>query len=281
MLKHLERALGHKILSSDPVRGGSISDSFKVQTSNGHYFCKLSQTPTSVFREEATGLKALVECDAIRVPRVFYADDKCLVLEWIDSATATPEFWADFGKRLAELHSNPYTQFGFRIDNHIGGTPQKNPQRSIKEISWAEYFIEFRLKPMITHQILAVEQLLQLEWQKALPKIRAILSEVKEPPSLVHGDLWNGNYLCSKEMQPVLIDPAPYFGHREVDIAMSELFGGFSREFYVAYEEVMPLQPGFEKRKDIYNLYHMLNHWILFGGSYRTQCMELLKSVTV
>lgn len=279
MLKSLERILGHKILSATPVAGGSIADSQRVQISVGEFFVKISKEPTSRFREEAVGLRVIAETASVRVPSVHHADDHFLVLEWIEEQEPKPDFWKNFGTTLARLHVAFQDHFGFETNNHIGTTPQTNPLRSDKEISWAEYFIEYRLKTMLAHHNLSVDSLLQIEFQKALPRIREVLSAVKEPPSLVHGDLWGGNFLSDQQGRPVLFDPAPYRGHREVDLAMSELFGGFAPEFYTAYKKEFPLQPGYEARRSIYNLYHLFNHWIIFGASsYRDKTLNLLKS---
>lgn len=289
MIKSLERILGHKILSANPVSGGSIADSQKITTSAAVYFAKISKEPTSQFREEAAGLRALAEAvdprfskggPALRIPAVHHADDHFLVLEWIDNQEPAGAFWKSFGTALAKLHKISQDQYGFESNNHIGTTPQTNPQRAHKEISWGEYFIEYRLKPMLAHQNLSVESLLQIQFQKTLPKIREALSAVKEPPSLVHGDLWGGNFLCDMEGRPVLIDPAVYRGHREVDLAMSELFGGFAPEFYMAYKKEFPLSAGYDGRRGIYNLYHLFNHWIIFGAaSYRDKTMAALAKI--
>lgn len=278
-MKPIERALGHKVTSATPISGGGISNSQRVETSAGVYFCKLANKPTSIFREEVASLIALNESGTLRIPHVLHADESCLILEWIEPGEPDKNFFRNFGATLAKLHRQSRSDFGFTADNHIGHTPQQNPRRSAKEISWAEYFLEYRLKPMVGHKTLSVDSLLQVEFQKAMPKIREALSAVKEPPSLVHGDLWSGNFMCDREGRAVLIDPACYWGHREVDLAMSELFGGFAPDFYQAYKKEFPLAPGYEVRKSIYNLYHVFNHWILFGGGYREQSIQTLQKL--
>jgi len=276
-MKPLERILGQEILSSTPVSGGCIANSQRINTASGNYFCKISSSSIPLFLEEAAGLEALRQLEAIRIPKVIHSDDHHLVLEWIETQSPRNGFWKNFGRQLAAMHARPQTEFGFSMDNHIGTTPQANPQRSPKEISWAEYFLEHRLKPLLSHKALSVDSLLQVQFQKATGRIHEVLSVVTEPPSLVHGDLWSGNFICDQDNQPVLIDPAPYRGHREVDLAMSELFGGFAPEFYSAYQAEFPLIPGYESRRPIYNLYHLLNHWIIFGaGSYRDRVLSLL-----
>jgi protein-ribulosamine 3-kinase len=276
----ISRALGKSVVSAEPLSGGCISDARRVQTADGRvYFCKQSSKSTNLFLEEAQGLKALANTDTIRCPQTVFADGHLLILEWLEPETPTPAFWRAFGERLAALHRVPQASFGFAIDNHIGSTPQKNPLRAPAEISWCDYFLEYRLRPMFSDPTVAVDSLVQALFLKAESRIRAELENVEEAPSLVHGDLWGGNFLCTKGQIPVLIDPAPYCGHREADLAMSQLFGGFDSEFYTAYQRSFPLTGGFEVRKRIYNLYHILNHWILFGTSYREQACALLRSL--
>ncbi len=282
MIASLERILGEKIESAAPVSGGDIADSQRIITAGGtQYFAKMSKTSTNSYIEEAAGLRALAEiAGGLRIPLVHQATEHFLVLEWIETKNPSRAFWETFGTELARFHKVAQDEFGFEIDNHLGTTPQTNPRRAHKEISWGEYFAEYRLKPLLAHKTLSVEFLLQAEFQKALPKIQEILRQVKEPPSLVHGDLWGGNFLCDLSDRPVLIDPAPYRGHREVDLAMTELFGGFAPGFYGAYEREFPRRPGYESRRTVYNLYHLLNHWLMFGAaSYGAQTMAALRSL--
>lgn len=282
-----------------PVSGGCISNAQKIQTQDGQtYFCKHSTQATSLFMEEAEGLSAIANTNTIATPDPIFVSQHILVLSWFDSERPTKKFWKSFGQKLAGLHRTPMKQFGFSRDNHIGRTPQSNPTVSINESTWADYFLTHRLTPLVnilngsdtrqhratnseTRQALHHEiyQTLHNAFTRAKPKIEEILSQVTDPPSLVHGDLWSGNFLCGTNQTPVLIDPAPYQGHREVDLAMTELFGGFAPEFYEAYEASFPLQDGYPRRKSIYNLYHLLNHWILFGGGYAQQSLQILESL--
>lgn len=227
--------------------------------------------------EEALGLKALQSVNAIRIVRVLRHDEHSITLEKIDSERPTQEFWRRFGRELAQFHSVQRDDFGFEISNHIGPTQQPNPKIKISETTWAGYFIEHRLKHMLRNPRLSSHQQLHELFTRAEPKIRTTLGQVTEKPCLLHGDLWSGNFLCAKDQTPVLIDPAPYSGHREADLAMTELFGGFEPEFYQSYDEHLPLKPGYEQRKHIYNLYHVLNHWIIFGGGYANQALSLLE----
>lgn len=276
-----ERALGNPIANHEPVSGGSISPAFRITTGEGkHVFAKTAEKSTPLFKEEAAGLAALAKVKELRVAKVLHADDHVLLLDWIEEEPADAEFWPKFGRQLAHFHAHPVNQFGWTQDNHIGMTPQANPLRATGEIDWAEYFIDYRLKPMLHHPALVHDALLQASYNKVSGAIEKHLARVKEKPCLLHGDLWSGNFLCGPEQTPFLIDPAPYYGHRETDLAMTELFGGFEREFYDAYWEEFPLSEGYEVRRTIYNLYHLLNHWILFGESYRGQTLQALNHVS-
>ena len=271
---HAERALGKTIAALEVVSGSTQ----KLTTKDGrHFLCKHSPSSPLIFLEEAEGLKALSH--AVRVPEVICADSHIFLTTWIESSAPTAAYWKALGSALAALHQVKSDTFGFTLNNHIGPTPQANPRLSTTEISWGAYFIEHRLKPLLSHSILSADSLLQAYFVKALPSIERALERVSEAPSLLHGDLWNGNVLCSESGEPVFIDPSCYYGHREVDVAMTELFGGFAPEFRRAYERELPLEPGLELRFKIYNLYHLFNHWILFGESYRGRTLDLLKQI--
>ena len=262
-----EQALGEAIAHSDPVSSG-----LKLQTKSGKlFFAKVADNP-SALTSEAEGLEALRQF--VKVPHVYVASAKLLLMDWIEEDRPTPNYWRALGESLADLHSANADHFGFDHDGFIGLTPQPNPRISVRELNWSEYFVEHRLKVMLHNPELATDALLQITFTKQEAKIRKALDAVTEKPSLVHGDLWNGNVVCGPAGRPYFIDPAAYYGHREVDLAMSELFGGFAPEFYSAYRERLPLLEGYEHRRTIYNLYHLLNHWILFGESYRAQVMD-------
>lgn len=227
--------------------------------------------------EEAQGLHALAGTNKIRCVKVLAADEYSITLENIKTETPTAKFWQRFGRELAELHSVPQDYYGFEIHNHIGATEQSNPKVAVTKISWADYFVQHRLKYLLKHPRLSSQPELHMKFDQAEPNLKKCLLQVTENPCLVHGDLWSGNFLCTEGQIPVLIDPATYSGHREVDLAMTELFGGFDEDFYKSYDEHLPLKPGYEQRKHIYNLYHILNHWILFGGSYANQALSTLE----
>lgn len=274
------KILDKKIIKSEPIAGGCISNAMRVQTEAGDwFFCKTSEKRSSVFLEEARGLVEIASQRVITVPEVIEADEHKLVLQWIETATPNAAFWKTLGYKLARLHVQLHEVYGFPIANHIGSTPQANPLIAMSDTTWADYFLQYRLQALLDHPKFAHDDELQSRFKQAQPVIRQHLLEVNEPPSLLHGDLWSGNVICARTgNEPVLIDPAPYFGHREADLAMTELFGGFPPEFYASYRAEFPVQPAYEQRKPIYNLYHRLNHWLLFGDTYRAGCLATLRS---
>ena len=190
-----------------------------------------------------------------------------LLLKYIESAKPVKDFWEDFAQNLASLH-NADTKtfaphFGFFMDNYIGAKAQSNTPSP----SWIKFFRDQRLEPQFKAASSYFDNKDKAQITKLLDHLEDFLIE-PEKPSLLHGDLWSGNVMCSTDGKAMLIDPACYVGHAEADLAMTELFGGFSQEFYKAYNDVRPLQPGYENRRDLYNLYHLLNHLNMFGTAY-------------
>ena len=260
--------------------GGSINKGGRI-TSDGaiHYFLKwndLKKFP-GMFEREAKGLAMLSESKSLFVPKVLLAGDagpyQFLLLEYIDEGPRRRNYWPDFGSGLAALHRTSAKHFGLEYDNYIGSLPQSNSQSS----SWIEFFIERRLKFQLKLAIDAhnVERSLAGKFEILFSKLPSVLPE--ERPSLLHGDLWGGNVMVTAEGTPCLIDPAVYYGHREVDLAMTRLFGGFDFAFMDSYNEAYPLLQGYEDRFDLYNLYPLLVHVNLFGGGYVTQVLSILK----
>ena len=215
------------------------------------------------FAAEADGLEALRP--HIRVPRVLergWKDGRAYIrLEFLQLGKSGN--WSDLGRMLANLHRQAGPRFGWARDNYIGLSPQQNGRCD----DWKEFWVTRRMQPQIAT---ARDKGFNL----SMPSMR-LLENYKPQPSLLHGDLWSGNAGFTAE-GPVIFDPAVYYGDRETDLAMSELFGGFPREFYRAYDEAFPLEPGYEKRKHLYNLYHLLNHLNIFGGGYLAQVNESL-----
>lgn len=285
LIKHLELKLTEfygsaaNIKNHIPVSGGSINEAYCLQTTAGLVMLKLNNTARypGMFAREAEGLTTIFNAGAIAVPTVILQDDfddeSFLLMEWIESRRPTTKAFEQLGRQLAELHRHTAESFGFEGDNYIGSLPQNNKHHE----TWAEFFAEQRLKPMLEA---AVEtHLLNKADIQNFERLYARLPELfdEETPALLHGDLWGGNYLIRADEKPYLIDPAVYYGHREADIAMTTLFGGFSDAFYHAYLEAFPLQSGWRERLDLWNLYPLLVHVNLFGGSYVGQVREVLK----
>jgi hypothetical protein len=263
-------AVDAKISSSRPVSGGSINKAFQIKTNLGTYFLKYNYASgfPGMFEKEAIGLTMLRSAGEIDIPEVLHygvtGQDAYLLLEFIDSPGQPIKFWEDFGKRLANLHSHKADHFGLDHDNYMGSLYQFNNFHN----NWADFFIHERLE----HQIkLARENgAMGKSDVSAFERLYKRLDEIfpETIPSLIHGDLWSGNFMVNEKGEACLIDPAVYYGHPEIDIAMSRLFGGFNNRFYESYIEHNPLEKGWEKRLDIYNLYPLMVHVNLFGGGY-------------
>lgn len=252
--------------------GGCINRSMVVQDEARRYFVKLNHAAQlSMFEAEAAGLADLAAAGMLRVPAPLtqgLADGQSfLVLEWLDLAHGGRMPWARLGERLARLHRVSAPRFGWRRDNTIGSTPQANPETT----DWVDFYREQRLRPqlILAAQNGASKRLLQ-SGDQLMAHLGAFFLDYTPQPSLLHGDLWSGNVGCC-EGEPVVFDPAVYFGDRETDLAMTELFGGFPASFYAAYQAVWPLDVGYAVRKDLYQLYHLLNHFNLFGSGYAGQ----------
>jgi fructosamine-3-kinase len=269
-----------------PVGGGCIAEAAVAVFADGSkVFVKRAAAQPGMFEAEAAGLKALASAGAIRVPEPLAVSPEALVLELIEPAPRKPGFAADFGRRLALLHQQRGKTSGFPDDNFIGATPQPNSPLDARweeaapddGPGWPEFYLERRLR----FQVRLAEQRgdggeLARLLDRAEARIRELLASAIEPPGLLHGDLWGGNYIVDERGEACLIDPAVYYGHREAELAMTRLFGGFDSAFYAAYEEAAPLTAGHPERLPIYQLYHVLNHFNLFGGSYYEQARRML-----
>jgi fructosamine-3-kinase len=276
----LERRLGTGILRATKLGGGDINDAFEVALGDKRtVFVKTHPNPPNgMFDAEARGLRWLAEAGAVRVPRVLAVSDSrpaYLALELVRRAKRRPDFDEELGRSLAALHAFGASAFGLDHDNFIGRLPQTN---TIAE-DWATFYWVARLEPQLR---LATDRGLidgatrsRLE---ALGRQLPVLVGPAEPPSRLHGDLWGGNLHVDESGRPCLIDPAVYGGHREVDLAMMRLFGGFGDRVFAAYEEAWPLAAGARNRVQLYQLYPLLVHVNLFGGSYVGSVQRALRS---
>lgn len=277
----IEDFLKDKIVDSNFVGGGCIADSKIIETKSGkRFFLKTRSGAPGMFQKEAHGLKELAKANAIRVPEVILADEGFLLLEYIEPGTKTNEFFVEFGKSFARMHKFTAAEFGFFEDNYIGATAQYNVAVAQEKMDWATFYFEKRLKPQIelAEQKGYASTALSEGIRKLKNKLPKILKGSEEAPTLLHGDLWGGNYMCDVAGKAVLIDPAVYYGHREADLAMTKMFGGFTADFYMAYNEAFPLKDGWQYRENIYLLYHYLNHLNLFGRGYYSNCIHLVNS---
>jgi fructosamine-3-kinase len=275
--QHIQSVTGRPFQGSDRVSigGGCINQAFRVWDAQQSYFVKLNKAKqVSLFEAEALALQELSATQSIRVPRSICwgvaATQSYLVLEWINLDGA-PD-WSAMGRQLAQLHRTSSQEFGWHRENVIGETPQPNPWTQ----DWAEFFAEHRIKYQLELAHRNGGRFSHAE--SLLNQIPQLLKNHSPEPSLVHGDLWSGNAAFA-QTGPVVFDPAAYYGDREVDLAMTGLFGGFPEAFYQGYQAAWPLNPGYQQRKALYNLYHVLNHFNLFGGGYASQADQMMKQL--
>lgn len=280
----LSERLGHStaVRQADPVFGGSINDAFHLTTGSGGFFVKVgpSGRPDLGFGSEAAGLELLRKAGELRVPEVLAhgAVDGVpfLLLEYIHVAEEDHGFQARFGRALAKQHRHGHPFFGLDRDNLIGMLPQVNTPH----MEWSAFLVQCRLDPLVRRALAngRIDPGDVLRFERLYARLPALFPT--EPPALLHGDLWKNNYIAAPDGAAVLIDPAVYYGHREMDLAMTRLFGGFDRTFYGAYQEEWPLEQGWEERIDLCNLYPLLVHLNLFGGSYTRRINALLRRFT-
>ena len=251
------------------IVGGCINNAIKINTDKGLFFVKWNtNAKANMFQTEYNGLKVLKDTNTIRIPNVLCFDDDFLILEFIPPSNPNNAFWEVFGQKLALMHKQTHSKFGLDFDNYIGSLYQDNTQNK----NWTEFFIQNRLQAQLS--IGNFSGTLLSDFDKLFQKLPNLFPN--EKPALLHGDLWNGNFLAKNGDTPMLIDPAIYYGNREMDIAMSNLFGGFNSDFYFAYNESHPLENGWEERIQICNLYPLLVHVNLFGGAYINQVKNIL-----
>jgi fructosamine-3-kinase len=240
----IESILNEKIVSSKSIGGGCIADSRKITTESGReFFLKSGNKGNRMFHCEANGLKELAKAQCLRVPQVVAVADDFLLLEYIPQGNRSQYFFEEFGKNFAKLHRFQADKFGFYEDNYIGATPQQNIPDKAEEKDWVAFYFNKRLlfQYYLAEKNGYVTPRMKNAFSKLESKIASILQGSEELPCLLHGDLWSGNYLCDETGRAVLIDPAVYYGHREADLAMTKLFGGFSPAFYEAYHCEYPL----------------------------------------
>ena len=287
LYEHLKKLLAQQfnqpidILQAQPVGGGSINETFKLTFSNTHtLFCKINQAATfpDLFLKEKQGLEVLHKTGVIQTPAVILHTlldaYQVLLVEWIESGSKSGFFFKTFGEQLAALHRNTSYHFGWETGNYMGSVAQQNTLQK----DWSSFFINQRLEPLV--QECLTKNLLSPNEHELFKKLYEKLPQFfddGEIPALLHGDLWSGNYMCNKQQLPVLIDPAVYYGHRCMDLAMTTLFGGFDKIFYESYQYHFPLPKNADVQFKICNLYPLLIHLLLFGRSYLTSIQQTLR----
>ena len=266
--KEIEYRLGDAIEDVHAVAGGCISNASRVKMRvRGTYFLKWGDNP-GMFEAEARALDVIRDTQTVRVPAVFVLSN-WLLMEWIEPGPMTAAAWEKLGGELAEMHRHRAAQFGWQAPNYIGSLPQSN--------AWSDDWPEFWRGQRIIPQIGALGSAHRLRVENLLLHTSEELAAGNhEGASLLHGDLWGGNVHGAAHGDPAVIDPSSYYGHREVDLAMAALFGGFDSRFFDAYTASWPLEPGYERRRLFYQLYYMLVHVNLFGGAYLSGTMSLV-----
>lgn len=266
-------------MSVKPVGGGSIHRAWHLDDGLRHYFAKTGGIAAApMFAAEAQGLQALSAAAAVPTPTFITlgqaGTEAFLVLEHLDLTPLDQAGGARLGAGMAQLHRITGDSFGWTTTNFIGSTPQQNEPHP----SWPYFFGERRLRPQLQLALQnGMERTLVTKGYGVIERSGGLFLDYRPAPSLLHGDLWSGNAAQVSGGGPVIFDPACYYGDREADIAMAELFGGFPVSFYAAYRSAWPLDPGYEARKPLYNLYHILNHFNLFGAAYLGQAQRMIE----
>jgi fructosamine-3-kinase len=263
------------------IGGGCINSTYSVEDGAHRFFVKVNRVSgLAMFEAEADGLREIAGAGVIRVPHPVCAgvaeDSAFLVLEVIDFSSGRKGRAEDLGRQLADMHRVSAPQYGWRRDNMIGSTHQINTPAD----NWPEFWRDRRLGRQLA---LAASNgyggALQRKGERLLARLDGFFSGYAPLPSLLHGDLWGGNYAYAATGEPVIFDPAVYYGDRETDLAMTELFGGFPAAFHAAYREAFPLDSGYPMRKALYNLYHILNHLNMFGEGYLGQAEGMIEKL--
>jgi fructosamine-3-kinase len=263
----------------EPAYGGDINSCYKINCQGNNYFLKINDAVKypQLFEKEAEGLKALSQFSGLTVPSVVYygsnGRDQYLQLSWIESAKPKEDFWERFGTGLARMHQKAQPFFGWKDDNYIGSLLQHNKPFD----NWPEFFVSQRIHPLVKKLVdsrhfsfhdLRLAEKFCLTIKNFFPV---------ETPSILHGDLWSGNFMTAHSGYAAIYDPAVYFGHREMDLGMARLFGGFDSRFFHAYNDIYPLEKDWTERLPVTQLYPILVHAILFGGHYITNAKNIIR----
>ncbi len=275
VVRWLERQGYGQVVEVRSQGGGCINQAYRLRTTSGaRFFLKVNPSaPSDMFLREAEGLKALAVPQGPTVPTPYLWGENFLLMEDLCPAPRQPNYWEAFGRAMARLHQHQGPKFGFAHDNYIGSTPQPNPWTDDGYAFYAQHRLLYQAQRAYRRGLIT---------QRDLEGVERIASRLPEwvppqPPSLLHGDLWSGNATTDAHGGPAIVDPAVYYGWAEADLAMTALFGRFPEAFYRAYQEVRPLEPGWEERFSLYNLYHLLNHVNLFGSGYLSETRSVIR----
>ena len=281
----IEPLYGAKVETSFATSGGSINQTQLLNLTNGQrIFLKQNPSPpTDFFLSETRGLKLLSQVkNGPRIPKPLAVQSVSrptfILLEYIESSSEDENFAEKLALSLAELHRMSQEHYGLDHDNYIGSTPQKNALEKDGIVFFRDQRIDFQRQLARRSGLLPVT--IDKEIDSLCDELGKFLNISGEKPALLHGDLWSGNYFPDSEGKPCIFDPAVYYGLREADLAMTELFGRLPQKFYDVYQEVFPMNPGYEERKDLFNLYHLLNHLNIFGSSYLSSVQQIVKRYT-
>jgi len=268
----LDNGFGN-IVRLESVGGGCINNTTRLHLDEGKsvFLKQHDQAPDGMFRSEAVGLAALKQTNAIRVPEVIHVEDDYIILEDLGQGRPTSNYWNELGSSLANMHQRVQAQFGFSMDNFCGSTAQVNTPTE----DGFEFFANYRILGLASSAF--HRNLINRDDLNSLEFIAGNLSRwiPKQPAVPLHGDLWSGNIHSDEHGKPALIDPAAYWGWAEAELAMTTLFGGFSPAFYASYEENSEMAADWQERAPLYNLYHLLNHLLLFGSAYLAQIRSI------
>jgi len=263
-----------------PIGGGSINNTYQLIINKGLlFFCKINSIEKfpDLFEKEKMGIELLKKQQVIDVPDIIACENianvQVLIIEWIEQGLKSEEFWLNFGEQLAKLHFVTNSFFGLEEDNYMGALPQSNRQHN----NWIDFLVYERFIPQLA--LALKNDLLNSSHGRQFENLYKELQNIfpVEKPSLIHGDLWSGNFLVNEYKKPVLIDPAVYMGHRSMDLAMTTLFGGFDKTFYEAYDYHFPFPANYQEQWEICNLYPLLIHLNLFGKSYQTDIIQTIQ----
>jgi fructosamine-3-kinase len=277
---HISEATGEPfaLLQKQSIGGGCINDTYRLKGKNRGYFLKLNQADAlEMFEAEADGLREIAATKTIRIPSPICTGmtgrQAYLIMEHLPLGGGRAGSQFELGERLAKLHSFPQAQFGWHRDNTIGSTPQPNP----KSNDWVGFLREYRLG--FQFHLAKQNGMPFRDEEELLRQMDYFFADYQPKPALLHGDLWSGNVAYDDQGAPVIFDPATYHGDREAEFGLTEMFGGFGADFWNGYESILPLEAGYATRKLLYRLYHLLNHFNLFGSSYAESAQSIIEQL--